>query len=340
MPKTPANQNPEGLNALWRALHKLEEDLGKLEKIIAKKSIWDKTWSWFWKERNWSIAVLVVIIGAVGTGTYRLTNQLIDSHVRSATDPIQKSVDKINGMPLQNIGQMSEDIATIKGTLNAWAPLITSQVFKKNIALPQKDFEKALPELKAAAQLATKTKTSVSDSDLSAVGRRTLNLVKSGASESDLAWETVNTLLQYRSTLNSLPPSIDVENATLASGILLTFYAVKTKVGGSSPVMSVTGNVPRDQAAVLGKIGENLNKKVDIGNAFVILTGGTIQLDGTQFKNIILIGTQEEYDGGPVILQNVYFLNCTFEINRTANSQHLVAHLIEPSPANYSVPAS
>jgi hypothetical protein len=340
MPKTPANQNPEGLNALWRALHKLEEDLGELGKIVAKKSVWDKTRSWFWKERNWSIAVLVVIIGAIGTGTYRLAKQVIDSQVRSATDPIQRSVDKINGMPLQNIGQMSEDIATIKGTLNAWAPLITSQVFKKNIALPQKDFEKALPELKAVAQLATKTKASVSDSDLSAVGRRALNLVKSGSAQSDFAWETMTTLLEYRSALNSLPSSIDVENATLATGILLTFYAMNTKVGRPEPVMSVIGNAPRDQAAVLDKIGENLNAQREIGDTFVILRGGTIQLDGTQMKNVVLIGTQVVYDGGPIILQNAYFLNCTFEINQTVKSQELVAHLIEPSPANYSVPVS
>jgi hypothetical protein len=244
--------------------------------------------------------------------------------------------------PLQKIGQMGEDIAGIKATLNAWAPLMTAQALRKSIGLPQSQFQKALPELKAVLQTATESKAPVSRDDLSAVGRRTLDLVKSGTGESNLAWETMTTLLQYRSALNILPPPIKLENATPApaGSVLHTQYHTPDKQGQPEPSMSVFGVVPRDQAAILDTIGVDLNAQQNLGNEFVILRGGTVQLDGFQMRSVVLVNAHVIYEGGPVILQNVYFLNCTFEIKRNENSETLSARLMEPAPTDYNLPKS
>jgi hypothetical protein len=95
--------------------------------------------------------------------------------------------------------------------------------------------------------------------------------------------------------------------------------------------------VPKAGAAILDRIGEDLNADRTNGNAFLLMTGGNIRLDTLHLKNIVLKDVHVFYSGGPVILENVYFVNSTFDIDNNPNSQLLTAKLIEPSPTNYSL---
>jgi hypothetical protein len=43
-------------------------------------------------------------------------------------------------------------------------------------------------------------------------------------------------------------------------------------------------------------------------------TGGSQKLDGVYWRNFTFTNVQIEYDGGPLALENVRFVNCTFKM--------------------------
>jgi hypothetical protein len=50
-------------------------------------------------------------------------------------------------------------------------------------------------------------------------------------------------------------------------------------------------------------------------------------------KKVILRNVNIFYDGGPLEMPDVYFINCTFEVKQQSNGQRLVAAVLEPPPA-------
>lgn len=289
----------------------------------------------------WALAIAVPTVLAVGAVVVTVFVGLLPHLENDAVLRIKNQVTESLQEPSQKIGRMSDDIAEIKGTLKAWAPLMTAQFFKRAATLPDKQFMESLPQLKAVAQVARESKSEVAAKDISEIGKRTIALAVGHSDSSTLAWETTTSLLQYRSALNSLapPPNLGDEKP-ISYPRFTTQYSFKRQLGFEAPLFGTVGTVPRDQAAVMDYIGHDLNAKLAVGNALLIGRGGTFQLDNMHMKNVVLINVHVVYEGGPIILENVYFMDCTFEIKRGRNSQAFSARLIEPAPTNYSLPAS
>jgi hypothetical protein len=55
----------------------------------------------------------------------------------------------------------------------------------------------------------------------------------------------------------------------------------------------------------------------------VILKGGTMFLDGLDIKNAVFMNVEVHYDGGPVVIENAVFVNCTFKMMPGVNSKGL-----------------
>ncbi len=49
-----------------------------------------------------------------------------------------------------------------------------------------------------------------------------------------------------------------------------------------------------------------------MGAAFIVLEGDELILDGLEMKNVILRNVNIRYYGSRVVMENVYFVNCTF----------------------------
>ena len=82
--------------------------------------------------------------------------------------------------------------------------------------------------------------------------------------------------------------------------------------------------MPHDKAAVIERIGHPLNTDQPEGPGFFLLEGpSTLHLDGYRLKNIIFRGVKIEYKGGPIEMENVYFVNCTFDFRPTPEAQQL-----------------
>jgi hypothetical protein len=58
-----------------------------------------------------------------------------------------------------------------------------------------------------------------------------------------------------------------------------------------------------------------------------------VKLDGYRLKNIIFKDVKVLYEGGPVEMENVYSVNCTFEVSRRPNGQSFASTVLASSPA-------
>ena len=146
------------------------------------------------------------------------------------------------------------------------------------------------------------------------------------------AWNAALTFVDYKSSINpSLPNTPNISEAD--ARVLRTDYAVKFPYPRAPrPEVRVFGIVPEADAAQFNEIGVNANALHE-GNRYIVAQGGDVLIDGLQLKSVVFVNTHIYYRGGPIILSNVYFLNCTFEIEQSANAQGLAVALLAPVPS-------
>lgn len=78
------------------------------------------------------------------------------------------------------------------------------------------------------------------------------------------------------------------------------------------------------------------------GRPFVRVTttgGAVITLDGMRLKNVVFDGATIEYQGGPLAMENTYFVNCRFEVKPAIGKPTKSLELFTKAVLN-KVPAS
>jgi hypothetical protein len=142
--------------------------------------------------------------------------------------------------------------------------------------------------------------------------------------ENPHAWETAQQYLDYRSFLNaSFVPSPSKLTVWKDSRYQANVNIKPNPVPSEHlPVRAFSvffagGYVSPQNSARLESFGNPQSESSGIG-VFVIDGGADIVgLDGTYMKNVIIRNSEVEYDGGPVSLENVSFVNCKFHFQRT-----------------------
>jgi hypothetical protein len=66
------------------------------------------------------------------------------------------------------------------------------------------------------------------------------------------------------------------------------------------------------------------------------ISGGHQTLDGVYWKDFTFNGVVIEYDGGPMILENVKFINCTFKMKFNKRSEQFGDRLLAQNPVTSS----
>jgi hypothetical protein len=150
------------------------------------------------------------------------------------------------------------------------------------------------------------------------------------------AWDAAVSALNYKSfqdaTFLPLPKSIFfLAHEEFGPFEYLFHYTIVTVDRLPSPAMYSHGLVPRDRAAKLDHIGRDLNQDQTNGNDFVILVGGWLKIDTLAMRHVVLKEVDVVYEGGPVELEDVYFLNCTFHLPQQRNTVQLAVTLLDAS---------
>lgn len=145
------------------------------------------------------------------------------------------------------------------------------------------------------------------------------------ASKEPAAWDAALRFMDYRSFLNrDLAPStadfVRPSELTMSWSFDLRLFAKGPLVG----VFLKSAAVPSEKAALIEPIGQHPNKGRPIGPPSIMLeSSAPATLDGYRLRNIIFRGVTIRYNGGPVEIENVYFVNGHFEFKRAPNSIRL-----------------
>ena len=152
------------------------------------------------------------------------------------------------------------------------------------------------------------------------------------------AWDAALACANYKSFLNGYL----VVSITTMKGEepVTTHYHFKSSSQFGSPQQTVAGRVPPTQAAKFLIMGEaDSNASLAAGPDWIIFDGGGISLDNMEAKRVIFRNVYIFYTGAPLKMQDVYFIGCTFVIERQDNAPNLVFTLLEP-PAKVTFAAS
>lgn len=150
-------------------------------------------------------------------------------------------------------------------------------------------------------------------------------------------WNAALAFLDYRSFLNSsLAPATDKFSPRDKGPLPWKFEFPLGFVKLGEMVHLLTGRtVAAESAAVLEPIGSRLNIDEKNGFEFLLMAEPSygIKLDGTRLKNIIFKDTKIIYEGGRVEMENVYFVNCTFEVSKRPNGKNFASSVLASTPA-------
>lgn len=160
--------------------------------------------------------------------------------------------------------------------------------------------------------------------------------------ENESAWKAATTFVDYRSYLNEdYQPKLGPVQPVDTSQHYLTI-TVKTASGSTSPFTHFEGQVLGSGTA--GPESSARYEPIDstqspsgIATLLVKLTGpdNILVLDNKRLKNVVISDSVVEYDGGPLIFENVYFVNCSFVLPTGKNTRAFGKAILESASANF-----
>ena len=135
--------------------------------------------------------------------------------------------------------------------------------------------------------------------------------------------------MNYRSLLNPNPqPGIGAATPFPTAGyaVLLPARMSLNQFGGPA--------LP-ENAARIDLLSQPQTVSSDVAYFLLKATSDStvLVLDDRRLKNVVIVGSRIEYDGGPAILENVTFVNCTFAMKSMQRTQNLAIAMFAPDPA-------
>jgi hypothetical protein len=220
------------------------------------------------------------------------------------------------------LSEIEVKIAEISGKLEVYDPMLREywrDRLKKSAQLSPRDFKSSLGELSKTVTAATEAKIAVDPLLVSQIGKRVFDLAAKTPDQASY-WQAALSFVDYRSALNPSPVPPAKATPLLHA---TTHYTIFEEAGPPVTQAFVYGDVPRDQAAVYEHIGQDLNKNNPRGDAFLIVQAKRVILDGMDIRNVVFENVHIVYGGGPLKMENIFFVNCTFELPQTRVGQEL-----------------
>jgi len=240
------------------------------------------------------------------------TNQLIDEKLQPAVKEINENTDRRAESLNNQLSDLNRRVGITEGELD-----LLKNGFKKQ-ALQQEKLNDRLRQQEALNRLQDPNRT------LAAIRAEIQDAESSNRKlpESDLA--------VYRDAIHALAPS--------AANYWVTMAAI---INYQSRLNQMSGEAPDPSEVARPCLDEN-----SIGNVFsgVTFPRCTVVLDNEAFDHVVFQDSVIFYHGGPVSLNNVRFVNCTFKLELTSQpgpppqKNLLLALLDSPNQKTVEVP--
>jgi hypothetical protein len=140
------------------------------------------------------------------------------------------------------------------------------------------------------------------------------------------AWTAVLDFLNYQSFLNLSSVPTGQLRAPEKSGN--TQYSAKNVLNFPKMIVHWMGYSDFPDVAQFRPIGDPDLNGGKPGPAFLLFDGAEVLVDGMHIKRVIFRNSHIIYRGGPINLDTVYFVNCTFEIVRETNGMRLAEEVL------------
>ena len=100
--------------------------------------------------------------------------------------------------------------------------------------------------------------------------------------------------------------------------------------------MSTIGtSKPPNVAQIRNLSGPDLNSAVGYGPSLLLVKAPVVILDNLYVKRVVFQNAHIVYRGGAVTLDDVYFLDCTFEIENHAKGQEMARKILSDAATNF-----
>jgi hypothetical protein len=143
------------------------------------------------------------------------------------------------------------------------------------------------------------------------------------------AWNAALALVDYHSSQNHVTLSAKPAPLSESEVTYHTHYDVAW-IGPPGHAYTVTPLLPQYEAATVHFLDKpDHNANVAMGPSFLVLEDSTYLLDSLYFRRVIFRNSRIVYKGGPVVLDNVTFVNCTFEITQQPNGLSFATVFLE-----------
>ncbi len=281
----------------------------------------------FWKQQWFgTLAQWAVVCTALSLS---LAGRFSDHASQDFALRVDKRIDDRLGPTASSIGSLTERIAKLEGKM---------EMLRLKSAASDPTSRSNIKEATEALASAKQNKLPLDPGLFKETGSKFI----SAAAKQPEAWRAVQQYLAYRSFLNT---DLKLESAKLEVTTKTSTYRETVTVLPDPqhpelhPVFQllyVGGHAAPEESARLERLDSP--QPVESGLKFFLIDGGhdTIVLDGEYMKNVIIRNADVKYDGGPVVLENVYFLNCTFVSFRlTPNSSRLSEALLASAPTAF-----
>ena len=230
-----------------------------------------------------------------------------------------------------DVGMLTKEIGELKGAnqkTNNRIDDLLKEALERTFPAPsssKKTISETLPQIRGILQLATNRSLKLNPELLARYGSQVAQ-VANYPRVTQNALDVLGDLMACRSVVNS--ESVPVRQSSLfplsrAPEVDIQAEAKSFLPNGalSSVTFTVTRDqvVPADRSFVYTKIGTPSTSSK--GFAFLSVDGHNqteFRLDGHQIRQVIFRNARIEYDGGSVHLENVYFINCSFDIKPNA----------------------
>ena len=292
---------------------------------------------------QWAAVILALVLGIsnIGLTLYfhsaesatktsdEHTNSLIDAKLGPAIKEINGNIDN----KLTPIAQQLKDLIEKVGKLEGRFDQLDAD--EKRLTKLQ------LNKLSAQITNAQRTKRHLEPTLIAGLGNDVLAFTNSSDQEiSTLAWNTAIQLADYRTILNREVAKSRVESAKAAAKRGTDFDMEARVLDPTNVTFGIAYDqnktVPFDQAARYERLGNPLLRR-DFGRPFYIASGKGVELllDGHYLKNVIFHDAQISYQGGPLVMENVYFVNCTFHVQPSPNARQLTIAVLNSTSITF-----
>ena len=266
---------------------------------------WRRLTHWL---KEWGItgAVITSFIAMLGITIGALIQSF--AHIKDETQFRTRTEDRLDKIEHDRLANIENRLQRIEDNLLA---------LRASMAAIDPNDKRNQQEVKNIFEDAEKTSIHLPENIVQDIGGKFLD----ASTKNNQIWPVVEDVLAYRTFLNlSFMPAVgSPTRLDLTPKWSKYMESVKVRLNPAHPethpafeMFYAGGHTTPENSAHYELI--NKPQSEASGIAFFILNGlsDTIVLDGTRIKNVIIRNADVEYSGGPLVLENVYFVNCTF----------------------------